>query len=159
MIVTLERSLCTHQAEIGWCRVTYACGWMCMCMEFRDKILLRGGECESSENPDFLMKDKMVISIKIRNFSRSRMTKRTSPLESSREISLPRRISSNSGIVRISRFLRHREGCRTLSTFWVAQEAPRVKLWDSQTLSSSGNTWDTWHHAIRGKSHSGWIRG
>ena len=29
---------------------------------------------------------KLVISVKIRNFSRSRMTKRTSPLESSREI-------------------------------------------------------------------------
>ena len=42
--------------------------------------------CETPENPDFLKKGKMVISIKIRNFSRSRMTKRTSPLESSREI-------------------------------------------------------------------------
>ena len=38
------------------------------------------------KNPDFLRKDKMVISVKIQNFSRSRMTKRTSPLESSREI-------------------------------------------------------------------------
>ena len=26
----------------------------------------------------------------------------------------------------------------TLGTFLVAQEAPRVKLWESQTLSSSG---------------------
>ena len=42
--------------------------------------------CETPENPDFLRKDKMVISVKIRNFSISRMTKRTSPLESSREI-------------------------------------------------------------------------
>ena len=42
--------------------------------------------CEIPENPDFLRKDKMVISVKIRNFFRSRMTKRTSPLESSREI-------------------------------------------------------------------------
>ena len=42
--------------------------------------------CETPENPDFLSKDKMVISIKIRKFSRSRMTKQTSPLESSREI-------------------------------------------------------------------------
>ena len=62
-----------------------------MCVEFRDEILLRrggggGGECETSENPDFLRKDKMVISVKIQNFSRSRMTKRTSPLESSHEI-------------------------------------------------------------------------
>ena len=42
--------------------------------------------CETPENPDFLRNDKMVISVKIRNFPRSRMTKRTSPLESSREI-------------------------------------------------------------------------
>ena len=38
------------------------------------------------ENPNFLKNGKMVISIKIRNFSRSRMMKRTSLLESSREI-------------------------------------------------------------------------
>ena len=57
-----------------------------MCVEFQDEILLRGGECETPENPDFLRKDKMVILIKIRNFSRSRMTKRISPLDSSREI-------------------------------------------------------------------------
>ena len=57
-----------------------------MCVEFRDEILLRGGECDTPKNPDFLRKDKIVISVKIRNFSRSRMTKRTSPLESSREI-------------------------------------------------------------------------
>ena len=57
-----------------------------MCMEFRDEILLRGGECETPENPDSLKGGKLVISVKIRNFSRSRMTKRTSPLESSREI-------------------------------------------------------------------------
>ena len=42
--------------------------------------------CETPENPDFLRKDKMVISVKIRNFSRSRMTKRTSPLELSHEM-------------------------------------------------------------------------
>ena len=42
--------------------------------------------CDTPENPDFLRKDKMVISINIRNFSRSRMTKRTSLLESSCEI-------------------------------------------------------------------------
>ena len=63
-------------------------------MEFRDEIHFKGGggggggggECETPENPDFLRNDKMVISVKIRNFSRSQMTKRTSPLESSREI-------------------------------------------------------------------------
>ena len=84
--MTLERSSFTHQVGIGLCRVTYARGWMRMCVEFRDEILLRGGECETPKNPDFLRKDKMVNSVKIRNFSRSRMTKRTSPLESSREI-------------------------------------------------------------------------
>ena len=84
--MTLEKSSCTHQVGIGWCRVTYARGWMSMCVEFRDEILLRGGECETPENPDFLRKDKMVISVKIRNFFRSQMTKQTLPLESSREI-------------------------------------------------------------------------
>ena len=38
------------------------------------------------ENPNFMKNGKMVISVKMRNFSRSRMMKRTSPLESSREI-------------------------------------------------------------------------
>ena len=38
------------------------------------------------ENPIFSKRDKIVISVKIRNFSRSRMTKRTSPLKSSRKI-------------------------------------------------------------------------
>ena len=47
-------------------------------------ILVRS--CETPENLDFLRKNKMVISVKIRNFSISRMTKRTSPLESSHEI-------------------------------------------------------------------------
>ena len=60
-----------------------------MCVEFRDEILLRGGgggNAKPQENSIFLKKGKMVIPIKIRNFSRSRMTKLTSPLESSREI-------------------------------------------------------------------------
>ena len=43
-------------------------------------------QCKTRENSNFLKKGKMVISVKIQNFSRSRMTKRTSPLESSREI-------------------------------------------------------------------------
>ena len=66
-----------------------------MCVEFWDEILLRGGgggggggggECETRENPNFLKKGKMVISVKILKFSRSRMIKRTLSLESSREI-------------------------------------------------------------------------
>ena len=58
----------------------------CDLVEFRDEILLRGGECKTRENFTFLKKGKMVILVKIQNFSRYRMTKRTSPWESSREI-------------------------------------------------------------------------
>ena len=42
--------------------------------------------CEALENSNFLKKGKMVISVKIRNFSRSRMTTRDISLSSSREI-------------------------------------------------------------------------
>ena len=59
----------------------------CVCAwNFGTKFFLRRGECETPENSNFLKNGKIVISIKILNFSRSRMTKRTSPLESSREI-------------------------------------------------------------------------
>ena len=59
-----------------------------MCVEFRDEIILRGGggECEIPRKSNFLKNGKMVISVKIHNFSRSRMMKLTSPLESSRKI-------------------------------------------------------------------------
>ena len=53
---------------------------------FGTKFFLSRGECETPKNSNFLKKGKIVISVKIQNFSRSRMTKRTSPLESSREI-------------------------------------------------------------------------
>ena len=53
-------------------------------------LLKKMGRCKTRENFNFLKKGKMVISVRIQNFSRSRMTKRTSPLESSREIWLPR---------------------------------------------------------------------
>ena len=56
------------------------------CMKFRDELLLKGEECKTWENSDFLKKGKMIISIKIQNFSKSRMTKRTLSLESSHEI-------------------------------------------------------------------------
>ena len=75
---------------------------------FGTKFLLRMGECKTRENSNFQKKGKMVILVKIQNFSRSRMKKRISPLESSREIYLPRRISSNSETIGISRFSRHR---------------------------------------------------
>ena len=58
------------------------------------------------ENPIFSKMGKSVISVKIRNFSRSRMTKRTFSLKSSREIELPHRISLDSEMVGISRFSR-----------------------------------------------------
>ena len=49
-------------------------------------LLGLGQPVKPRENPNFLKNGRMVISVKIRNFSRSRMMKRTSPLESSREI-------------------------------------------------------------------------
>ena len=58
----------------------------CDCVEFRDEILLRGEECKTPENSNFLKNNKMVILVKIWKFSRSWMTKRTSPLELSHEI-------------------------------------------------------------------------
>ena len=36
----------------------------CDCVEFRDEILLRGEECKTRENFNFLKKGKMVISAK-----------------------------------------------------------------------------------------------
>ena len=53
---------------------------------FGTKFLLTRGECKTRENSNFLKKGKMVISVKIQNFSRSQMMKRISPFESSREI-------------------------------------------------------------------------
>ena len=68
MILTLQRSLFAHQAGIGLCRVTYARGWMRMYVEFWDEILLRGGECKTRENSNFLKNGKMVISVKFEFF-------------------------------------------------------------------------------------------
>ena len=42
--------------------------------------------CETSRKSNFLKKGKIAISVKIRNFSRSKMTKWTSLLDSSHEI-------------------------------------------------------------------------
>ena len=49
-------------------------------------ISLELSHCETPKNSNFLKKGKIVISVKIQNFSRSRMMKRISSLESSREI-------------------------------------------------------------------------
>ena len=54
--------------------VGYVCVW-----NFGTKFFLRRGECETPRKSNFLKKGKIVIF-------RSRMTKRISPLESSREI-------------------------------------------------------------------------
>ena len=43
--------------------ITYACDF-CACVEFRDEILLKGEECKTRENSNFLKTGKMVISIK-----------------------------------------------------------------------------------------------
>ena len=60
---------------------------VCICVcEFRDEIILRGGKCEAPEKFEFLKKGKMIISVKIQNFSRSRTMMRDIPLSSSREI-------------------------------------------------------------------------
>ena len=59
----------------------------CVCAwNFGTKFFFRREECETPRKFNFLKNRKIVISVKIRNFSRSRMTNRTSPLESSREI-------------------------------------------------------------------------
>ena len=74
---------------------TRYCSWVtllmhvvgCVCAwNFGTKFFLRRRECKTRENSNFLNKGKILISVKIQNFSRSRMTKWTSPLKSSREI-------------------------------------------------------------------------
>ena len=43
-------------------KIAYACDEMCMCVEFRDEILLRGEECKTQEKYNFSKKKcKMVI--------------------------------------------------------------------------------------------------
>ena len=59
----------------------------CVCAwNFGTKFFLRRGECKTRENSNFLKNGKIVTSVKIQNFSRSRMTKWISPLESSHKI-------------------------------------------------------------------------
>ena len=61
---------------------------MCIIYEWREfnKDRSRRNLCKTRENSEFLKNGKMVISVKIQNFSRSQITKRTSPLELSHEI-------------------------------------------------------------------------
>ena len=59
----------------------------CVCAwNFGSKVFLRRGEYKTRENSNFLKKGKIIISVKIRNFSKSGMTKWNSPLRSSHEI-------------------------------------------------------------------------
>ena len=67
--------------------VPYACDCVCLCVNFGDEILLRGEECKTQEKFNFFLKNgRTVILVENRKFSRSRMMKRTAPLNSSREI-------------------------------------------------------------------------
>ena len=62
----------------GIVHVAYACDLLLL-YGISGPNFLRGEECKTRENSNFLKKDKMVILVKIQNFSRSRMTKQTSP--------------------------------------------------------------------------------
>ena len=70
----------------GRVHVAYACVFFVIVQKFGTKFILRRGECKTRENFNFQKKGKIVISVKIQNFSRSCMTKQTSPLELSHEI-------------------------------------------------------------------------
>ena len=63
---------------------------MCLCVQvyenFGDEIFLRGEECKTQEKFIFSEKGKTVILVGNWKFSRSQMTKPTSPLNSSYEI-------------------------------------------------------------------------
>ena len=44
--------------------IAYVCDLMCMCVQFRDEILLRGEECKTWEKNQFFLKNgKMIISV------------------------------------------------------------------------------------------------
>ena len=71
------------------------CFCVLVCVNFGDEILVRGKECKTHEKLEIFKKNgKMIIIIinchngskKPRKFSRSRMTKQTTPLNSSRKI-------------------------------------------------------------------------
>ena len=71
--------------------VAYACDLnVYVCVNFGDEILLRAEECQTQVNLNFSEKKKGKLPLQYRlqtwNFSRSRMTKWTSPLDSYREI-------------------------------------------------------------------------
>ena len=46
--------------------IAYACDSMCMCVEFRNEILLRGEECKTHENYSIFLKNiKAIISVTV----------------------------------------------------------------------------------------------
>ena len=108
----------------------------CVCAwNFGTKFFLRRVECDTSENSNFLKNGKIVISVKIQKNFRSRMTKRISPLETSREIYLTRRISSNSETVGIyTSFETSRFGCRK-TTCDVTKVTYNMYLYDTCCMS------------------------
>ena len=116
--------------------------------------------CKTRENSNFLKKGKIVISVKIRNYSRSRMMKWTSPLESSHEIYLPRRISSNFETVGICTFFEALSiGCRkticdvtkvTYSMYscdicYMSREMIEMDSQDSVKCQNSGKKGHKWN--------------
>ena len=62
------------------------CLCVLVCVNFGDEILLREKNVKPGKNSIFLKNGKMVISVINWNFSRSRMMKQTSSLNSSCEI-------------------------------------------------------------------------
>ena len=85
VIVTLA-GLSYQTRSWSWVRLhIHVVGCVCE-WNFGTKFFLRRGECKTRENSNFLKKGKIIISVKVQNFYRSQMTKRTSPLESSHEV-------------------------------------------------------------------------
>ena len=62
------------------------CLCVLVCVIFGDEIMLRGKNVKTGKNSIFLKNGKTVILVENRKFSRSRMTKRTKSLNSSRDI-------------------------------------------------------------------------
>ena len=84
------------------------CLCVLVCVNFGVEILLRGKNVKPGKNSIFMKNGKTVILVGNWKSFGSKMMKQTSPLNSSCKILLPRRISSDSETVEISRFSRHR---------------------------------------------------
>ena len=62
------------------------CLCVLVCVNFGDEILLKGEACKTRKKFNFVGKGKTIILVGNQKFSRSRMTKHTSPLNLSHEI-------------------------------------------------------------------------